>query len=232
MGGKERRVNKMTNRKYGIVALSCVVAGCFVCSPVFAEGPVDISIVEQVDDGSGSYKDWEDIVGAMPGDVYSAIPRIENNGSIPVAVRMCLSGVMTNYAGETMDLPSNAFGIDIGENWTLDNEDVADPTDPASGNCYRYNVILEPNSVTEPIFSEVVLSPMLVNEHQNATFSLHLSADAVEWSPDEPVNPNNPDTGTTTATGYDVTIVIPYVLAVAALVVLAIHLLRGIFRKR
>ena len=43
--------------------LSLTLASQFVYSPVFAEGPVDIEIVEVVEDGSGGFKPWEDIVG-------------------------------------------------------------------------------------------------------------------------------------------------------------------------
>ena len=54
---------------FGISMISVLSLGVggFIGFPVFAEGPVDISIVEKVDDGHGGYKEWEDITGAMPG---------------------------------------------------------------------------------------------------------------------------------------------------------------------
>ena len=84
-------------------AFSAVVCGAALVSglvsvPVLASGPVDISIVEVVDDGMGGYKPWEDIVGAMPGETYSAIPRIKNNGLVVAEVEMCLSESATNAA--------------------------------------------------------------------------------------------------------------------------------------
>ena len=185
--------------EYGIVALSCVMAGCFVCSPVFASGPVNISIVEKVDDGSGGYKDWKDITGAMPGEVYSAIPQVQNDGSVPVSVRMCLSESATNADGGTINLPANTFGIIINGAWNPDNEGATDISDPASGNCYKYNSMLDVGAMTEPIFEEVGLSSALGNEYQGATFNLHLEAYAMsDEEPDEPVipdNPSEPDTG-------------------------------------
>ena len=87
------------------------LTGCFISSPVFAEGPVDISMIELVDDGTGEYKPWEDIVGAMPGMTYSAIPRVKNNGDVEVSVRMCLSQSATDSGGGSIMLPANTFGI-------------------------------------------------------------------------------------------------------------------------
>lgn len=219
-----------------ISVLSLGMAG-FVAFPVFAEGPVDISIVEKVDDGHGGYKDWEDIVGAMPGEVYSAIPQVQNDGSVPVSVRMCLSESATNADGGTISLPANTFGIEINEAWGLDNEGTTDASDPASGNCYKYNSLLEVGDMTKPVFEEVGLSSALGNEYQGATFNLHLEATAEDGKPDDPVgpvnpdNPSNPDTGANTSSGLDATIVIPYALGVAAIVALAIHLLRSFLRK-
>lgn len=191
---------------FGISVISVLSLGMagFVAFPVFASGPVDISIVEKVDDGSGGYKDWEDITGAMPGEVYSAIPQVQNDGSVPVSVRMCLSESATNTDGGTINLPANTFGININGAWSPDNEGGAtDISDPASGNCYKYNSMLEVGVMTEPIFEEVGLSSALGNEYQGATFNLHLEASAVgDEEPDEPVipdsHPSNPDTGAVT----------------------------------
>lgn len=197
----------MTERRMlGVMAgaLAVALGGQFVYSPVFAEnGPVDISIVELVDDGSGGYKPWEDITGAMPGETYSAIPRVRNDGSISVDVRMCLSESATNVGGETINLLANTFGILINENWTLDNSGVSNPGDPAAGNCYDYNNKLAVGEVTEPLFTSVTLSSELGNEYENSTFNLHLEAEATgdeiptptPDTPESPDTPSSPDTG-------------------------------------
>ena len=164
--------------------LTFVGAGQFVCSPVFANGPVDISIVEKVDDGSGGYKDWEDITDAMPGVTYSAIPRVKNDGSTAVEVRMCLSESAKSSDGGSISLRPNTFGIEINGNWELE-KGSKNASDPAKGNCYRYNSKIAVGEVTEPLFSEVTLSPELGNEYQGATFNLHLDAYAAEEFPEE-----------------------------------------------
>lgn len=198
--GKERKINKMTQRKvYDVVAgsLALVMVGQFVCFPVFAEGPVNIEILQVVDEETGEA--WQDIVGAMPGVTYSAIPRVRNDGVVPVSVRMCLSESATDALGNSINLPANTFGIDIDSRWVLDSESSKDASDPAVGNCYDYNAMLEPGAMTEPIFTEVRLSSELGNEYENSTFGLHLDAEAKGDLLVEPDNPNSPDTGANSA---------------------------------
>lgn len=190
----------MTKKTFGVSLVSALMlVGSFSCFPVFADGPVNISIVETVDDGAGGYKNWEDITGAMPGMTYSAIPRVRNDGVMPVSVRMCLSESATDALGNSINLPANTFGIDIDSRWVLDSESSKDPSDPAVGNCYDYNAMLEPGAMTEPIFTEVRLSSELGNEYENSTFGLHLDAEAKGDLPVEPDNPNSPDTGANSA---------------------------------
>lgn len=175
---------------------AAVLGGQFVGSPVFAEGPININILQVVDEETG--EEWQDIVGAMPGATYPSIPRVKNRGSVPVEVRMCLSESATNAGGETIAVPAKAFEININENWTLDNEGETNVLDPAAGNCYKHNVVIEPGAVTEPLFTEVALSAAFENEHKNATFSLHLEAEAIGDLPVEPDDLNSPDTGADT----------------------------------
>lgn len=238
----------MAKRKllYASVAsvLSLTLAGQFVCSPVFAEGPVNISIVEVVNDGGGGYKPWEDITGAMPGMTYSAIPRVKNDGMVPVPVRMCLSESAVNATGESIALPANAFGINIGDGWTLDNNESGNPDDPASGNCYKYNNELAVGDVTEPIFTEVALNSSLGNEYNNSTFNLHLEATAVGDEP-APVNPddpgtnpgttddvNSPDTGSNTYSYLE--IVSPVLISAGSITIFAViaYIIRYCLRRR
>ncbi|MBR3322058.1 hypothetical protein IKG05_00215 [Candidatus Saccharibacteria bacterium] len=198
----------MTKRDlFGVAGvLSLTMAGAFVYSPVFAEGPVDIDIIEMVDDGMGNYKDWEDITGAMPGDVYSTIPRVQNNGSVAALVRMCLSESGMDATGNVIELDNGTFTIDINDAyWTRDTGSdnggsVSSPIDV----CYKYNTELAVGGVTEPLFYQVSLSSELGNEHSNATFRLHLYAEGTNGLPDDSdesdgsVSPINPDTGVVT----------------------------------
>lgn len=222
---------------FSLGAVSVLTLGLcgFVGFPVFAEGPVDISIVELVDDGGGTYRPWEDITGAMPGETYSAIPRVQNNGPATVSVRMCLSESATSPTGESLSLPAHTFELDINSHWVVDDASGANATDPAAGNCYKYDSALVTGALTEPLFTAVTLSPALRNEHQGATFSLHLEAIAVEDSQDSPSSPvepssqpGRPDTGAATATeSFNAANTILYALGAAALIVLAIHLVRN-----
>lgn len=211
----------------GVAGVCVAGAGCFVGCPVFAENPVNISIVEVVDDGAGGYKPWEDIIGAMPGATYSAIPRVKNDGEIPVTIKMCLTQSATNGDGETIDLPADTFGIEINPNWALDST-VADPANPATGNCYNYNSEVAVGDVTEPLFTEVTLSSELGNEYENSTFNLHLEAEAT--GDYEPV-PDNPDTGANTVSYFDNVKPIVFSAGTIALFAVVAFVLRKILRK-
>ena len=197
---------------FGACATSALMAGFvggFMGCPVMAEGPVDIRIVEKVDDGSGGYREWQDITGAMPGMSYSAIPAVENQGALPAYVWMCLSQSVTS-GGQALPR-DNIFDINIKSEWVPETKEFADKY-LGAGKCYRYDSMLEVEDTTKPIFTEVTLSPALANEYQNATFSLHLDAYALDEIPEEPggaddpgdsaatdVNtPSNPDTGNIT----------------------------------
>lgn len=224
----------MTNKNVFSVFTAGVLAtglvSSFVSFPVFAEGPVDIEIVEVVEDGSGGFKPWEDITGAMPGMSYSAIPRVKNIGEVPVSVRMCLTQSATNGGGEEISLPTGTFGIEINSNWALESTS-ANPADPASGNCYNYNSMVEVGGVTEPIFSEVILSGELGNEYENCTFNLHLVADARGDERPTPT-PSNPDTGVATNSEALTTAGAVFLTAgLATLIGMTIYLIRNSFRK-
>ena len=191
-----------------VVVLSLTLVGQFVYFPVFADNPVNISIVEMVDDGGGGYKAWEDIVGAMPGMTYSAIPRVRNDGSLPASVKICLAESGMDVTGNEIELDDGTFTIDINDEfWTKESgEDAGGSVTSPRAVCYRYNSELAVNAMTEPLFYEVSLSGGLGNEHKNNTFSLHLSAEAVGGeapTPDEPT-PAEPDTGFNTVSYFDI----------------------------
>lgn len=230
----------MTRKELFGVSVVSVVAlmGSFVCSPVFAEGLVDIDIVEMADDGTGNYIPWTDIVGAMPGEVYSAIPRVKNNGETAVIVKMCLSQSATDEGGESVALPNNTFGILINESWTIGSSET-DVVNPATGNCYIYNSKLEVGEVTEPLFTEVSLSNELGNEYRNNTFSLYLEAEARDGEAPEPTptpspepTPESPNTGVNSVLYLEIVSPVFYTAGAVGAFALLAYFLRRIWRKK
>ena len=210
-----------------IGALAVSLAGAFVGCPVFADGPVDISIVEMVNDGNGNFTPWQDITGAMPGETYSAIPRIKNDGVSPVEVSMCLSESISYATGETYTLTSNVFEIETNPHWILDSE--AAYSNYASGNCYKYNSVIDTGDASEPLFEEVKLSSSLGNEYKGATFTLHLDAVAIS-SGDIPPS-GVPDTGENTATYFENVSPVFYTAGILACIAMVSFLLRRLLRK-
>ena len=196
----------------GVVAgVLSLVMSQFVYFPVFANGPVEISIIEAVmDGGSESYQEWEDITGVMPGEVYSAIPRVRNDGEMAATVKMCIAESAEDSEGNAVPLSERVFEIEINNNWTLDKGNSM------GGDCYNYNRELGVGEITEPLFTEVTLSGGIGNRYQNDVFHLHLTAEATGGYPnsdektekeagvkeeenDEKGAPGSPDTGEITA---------------------------------
>ena len=230
---------------FGICAASALTVGFvggFMGCPVFAEGPVDISIVEKVNDGTGNYKDWEDITDAMPGMNYSAIPQVKNNGTMAVPVTMCITESGMDEVGNVIELDAGTFQIDINdEHWVkISGEDSGGTVSSPIVVCYKYNSELAVGEITEPLFYEVYLSERLGNEHHNATFRLHLDAYAGEEKPvdeetegSEEVLPNNPNTGEftnsepLTTTGY-----VFLSLGAVTLIGMIIYMLQKTFRRK
>jgi hypothetical protein len=228
----------MTKRKKLSIAI-CVLVLALVsqlaCSPTFAKTPVDIDIIELVDDGNGGYKSWTDITGAMPGMTYSAIPRVKNNGTMPVSIKMCLLESVTSASGESMPLPARTFDIKIEDGWSLDNESTDNQTSSALRDCYRYNSTVEVGDMTKPLFTKITLNRGLGNEYQDSTFTLHLEAIAVNDEAVAPTDsdidsekPSSPDTGINTASYFE--IVSPVAFSAGAIVLFATiaYLLRKI----
>ena len=177
------------------ILLALPLAGLFCPSVLAANNPANIELIEVVDDGSGGYKPWEDVTGAMPGMTYSAIPRVMNAGTVPTEVQICLSESVTGPNGELIAPSSDVFELNISESWTLSDKDTA------TRHCYYYDWIIEPSEMTEPLFTEITLSSALGNQYRNSTFSLHL--EALSRGDNFPIpdssdsdNPSSPDTGT------------------------------------
>ena len=213
---------------------SGIVASSFVVCPVFAEETVDIEIVEVVDDGNGNFGPWQDITGAMPGETYSAIPRVRNDGTVPTEVSMCLSESVVYASGETHVLTTNAFEIEIDPNWTLDYE--ANQPGMTTGDCYKYNSAINAGNVSEPLFREVKLNASLGNEYESATFTLHLDARGISSEaipvPDSGAEDTGaPDTGRNTSSYLEIVSPVFYTAGILAFLAALSFLCRRLLRK-
>ena len=210
--------------------LSLVFSSHFIYSPVFAENPADIEIIETSLDGSGGIVPWQDITDAMPGETYDLSPSVINNGTDPVEVSICITQSGKNSSGSPITIPNNTFEINFNPGWTKE----------PGANCYDYDLVLDTGSTTTSLFDRVTISSTIGNEYQNATFNLVLTATAISGEPDipepEPVNPEpstpeqeisspeSPNTGFTTF----ISSALPTISIIAVVVALAIII---IFRK-
>lgn len=163
--------------------ISLVISGGFISSPVFAENPVDIEIVEIADDGSGNYVPFQDITNALPGETYSLIPQVLSHSETDISIRVCLNESGQDSSGNPISIPNDTFIININSHWLPDSE----------ANCYKYDSSLNPESLTSPIFEEVTINNAINNEYQNATFNLHIYAEGITGEPDSQDEPSEPD---------------------------------------
>lgn len=178
---------------FGITTLFLISS--FIYSPVFAENPVNIEIIEITDDGSGTYIPFHDITGAMPGETFSLIPQIINNGTIATDVEVCIKKSGQDSNGTSIVIPNDTFIYTINDHWIPNGE-----TD-----CYKYDESLIINSITEPLFNSVTINSNIGNDYHNSTFNLTLIANAIGDNPDNSeesssITPNSPNTGSNTFT--------------------------------
>lgn len=183
----------------------------------YAEGPVDIEIVEMSDDGSGNLTPWQDITDAMPGETYSAIPRVINRGNIDVSVRICLARSGQSSSGESIVVTNEQMAISFEPGWTKES-DI---------DCYNYNDVLSPNELTDPLFSSVKITEQVGNEYQNSTFRLHIYAEAM--GDIQPTPAESPDTGFFTS---NASMAVTISLTMIALIGATIYSLKKVVRKR
>lgn len=184
MNKRKMSLSKIKLAIMALVMLGGISAYCTLCTlPAHAaESPVNIEIVELVDDGAGNYTPWVDIVGAMPGETYSAIPRVLNAGSISANVELCVTESGVDAGGDAVDVPDKIFEIIY---------NLTDWAKRDDANCYDYRTALAPGKMTEPLFTEVTISDELGNPCENATFILHLAAEGIGDLPTEPDTGDN-----------------------------------------
>lgn len=182
-------------KRIGVVALLVLLAvltvqGTFAAynytSPkvhnVITSGNVSIDLIEKTDKG----KPFEDIEDAMPGQEYSKIVTVKNDGYGDAYVRLEVVINIKLKDGKTTTVPASEMLIlDINKDkWQK------------SGGFYYYiggdNGILESGDTTEPLFTTVTFSPEMDNIYQGGEATIVINAYGVQSKN------NKPDSGRVT----------------------------------
>lgn len=136
---------------------------------VITSGGVDIKLIEtaKTDDGE---KDFEDVDGVMPSEEVSKIVKVENTGKSEAWVRIKVDVAVKS--GETDGPELNTEAVTM-------NFDLDKWTDGGDG-YYYYNSKLAAGATTEPLFTTVTFDKDMGDEYQNATFTIDVTAYAVQ----------------------------------------------------
>lgn len=132
---------------------------------VITAGNIDFAIQEITDSGEAFPVHG---VQVMPGDTVSKIVTVKNTGTNPLYLRLKLTvGVLNDDTLSAED----KLSMDLNTtDWTLGQDGF-----------YYYNKALEPDAVTEPIFTKVTVDGESVgNEYLGKSFTLTVAGAAVQ----------------------------------------------------
>lgn len=141
-----------------------------IATNVITTGSIDITLVEQKDDGNGNLVPFENVVGVMPGDVVSKIVSVQNTGGNTAWVRISVNKSLTLENGDDDSMHSHIFTMDFNEaDWTYD-----------SGYWY-YGKPLEAGECTAPLFTSVTFAGSeMNNDYQNSVAVIEVLAQATQ----------------------------------------------------
>ncbi|MBS6396745.1 MAG: SipW-dependent-type signal peptide-containing protein [Clostridiales bacterium] len=137
---------------------------------VITSGEIDIELQEWADEEKTIPFPADGMNDVMPGTDVTKIVEIRNTGSNAAYIRVKVETEIVLPEGIEGEPDSGLIKIDFNEAcWTLGED-----------GCYYYNEALEPDAVTEPLFTTVSFAPAMGNIYQNSTAKVDVSAYAVQ----------------------------------------------------
>lgn len=167
-------------KKICVIALLviCVTIAAYSTSAYFTHeqtatnvitfGSIKVELQEWSDTGNGLIP-FEDIDGVQPGTEVSKIVQVKNIGGQAAWIRVS--------ADKTIHL---AEGVDGEVDLSLISYDLNTDFWTEKDGFYYYNAILQPNEVTEPLFTKVVFSATMSNMYQNSKAVIDVTAQATQ----------------------------------------------------
>lgn len=139
---------------------------------VITMGNIDITIVEQAEDGSGLLVPFENVVGVMPGESVSKIVSITNVGANTAWVRLKIDKTFTLASGDENEGNHALMQLDYNtEYWQFKD------------GFWYYPQPLEAGESTPPLFTKVTFAgEELGNDYQKATAEIDVYAQATQYS--------------------------------------------------
>lgn len=152
---------------YGTIAYITAVD---TATNVITTGSIKLELTESAISEDGSIVPFKDVDGVMPGADVSKIVEVKNTGSKPAFVRIKLNKTAEYESGEFADLDMSLVTLDIDENsWTLKEDGF-----------YYYNKPLNPNEITNPLFTTVSFSKDMGNAFKKSRIKIDVTAYGVQ----------------------------------------------------
>ena len=132
---------------------------------VITAGNIKIDLIETDAEGNP----FENVSGVTPGAEVDKVVTVKNTGDNPCYVRISVDKEIQLAEGKSGEVDLSLIDIDFDtENWTLQD------------GFYYYNVVLEPNETTEPLFTTVTFNTDMDNLYAGCSANVMVCAQAVQ----------------------------------------------------
>ena len=112
---------------------------------------------------------FEDIDGVLPGMDISKIVQVKNTGGQAAWVRVSADKDIQLAEGVDGEVDLSLLSYDLNTAFWTEKDGF-----------YYYNTILQPNEVTEPLFTKVIFSATMSNMYQNSKAVINVTAQATQ----------------------------------------------------
>lgn len=135
---------------------------------VITTGSIQVELQEWSDTGNNLVP-FENVEGVLPGTEISKIVQVKNTGGQAAWVRVSADKDIQLAEGVNGEVDLSLVSYDLNtEFWT------------EKDGFYYYSTILQPNGVTEPLFTKVVFSATMSNMYQNSKAVIQIDAQATQ----------------------------------------------------
>lgn len=135
---------------------------------VITSGSIKVELQEWSDTGSGLVP-FENVEGVLPGTEISKIVQVKNSGGQAAWVRVSADKTIRLAEGVNGDADLSLISYDLNTAFWTEKDGF-----------YYYNTILQPNEVTEPLFTKVIFSATMSNMYQNSKAVIDVTAQATQ----------------------------------------------------
>lgn len=135
---------------------------------VITSGSIKVELQEWSDTGSGLVP-FEAVEGVMPDTEISKIVLVKNIGGQAAWIRVSLDKAINLAEGVNGEVDLSLISYDLNTDFWTEKDGF-----------YYYNATLQPNEVTEPLFTKVIFSATMSNMYQNSKAVIDVTAQATQ----------------------------------------------------